>query len=134
MRKAEGSGEIANGLTQVLHRAALARGCIAVATCGACGRRQAIPGDSCFACGSRTLEVHDHPGNGRVFSWVVNHFAFRPELAAELPYCVLLVSLDGGGRVYGRLVPSEGPIEADRPVVLDPKLTQERGYPVFRWS
>jgi uncharacterized OB-fold protein len=79
--------------------------------------------------------VCDHAGAGRVFSWVVNHFAFVPGLLAETPYCVLLVSLDGGGRVYGRLAPAsvdQWPIRAEMPVELDPKATGERGYPVYR--
>jgi uncharacterized OB-fold protein len=121
-----------SGLTLERHREGLARGRIAVAGCSACGCQQAILGDSCFACGAGTLETHDHSGHGRVFSWVVNHFAFAPALEAEVPYCILLVSLDGGGRIYGRLAAPHGQIEAEMPVVLDEGPTRERGYPVFR--
>jgi uncharacterized protein len=120
-------------LTMEEHRAALREGHLSVATCEACGRQQVIPADTCFACGSSNLSTSQHAGSGRVFSWVVNHFAFAPELESETPYTVVLVELDGGGRVYGRLEDAHrSNIRADMPVVLDAELTMKRGYPVYR--
>jgi len=121
------------GVTMANFRAALGRGCIAVAQCASCGHQQAIPSETCFNCGSGQLAVRDHPGGGRVFSWVVNHYAFAPELVGQTPYTVLLVTLDGGSRVYGRLAADVAkPMEADMPLALDAGSTREHGYPVYR--
>jgi len=122
-------------LTMEEHHAALRKGKLSVATCKDCGRQQAIPVDTCFACGSSNLRTSQHVGTGRAFSWVVCHFAFTPELVSETPYTVLLVELDGGGRVYGRLEAAHhgrSNVRADMPVVLDAELTMQRDYPVFR--
>jgi hypothetical protein len=46
-----------------------------------------------------------------------------------------MVELDGGGRVYGRLVEQAGAkssISANKPLALDADATRERGYPVYR--
>lgn len=115
------------------YHAALARGCIAVAQCASCGRQQAIPAETCFNCGSEQLTARDHNGAGRVFSWVVNHYAFAEGLAAEMPYTIVLVALDGGGRVYGRLASVSGTsIEASMPLELDGAATRASGYPIYQ--
>ena len=117
------------------YRAALRDGHLCVAICGSCRQQQAIPADTCFACGSDDLHIARHSGSGRVFSWVVNHFAFAAELASQTPYTVVLIALDGGGRVYGRLEGPDGQqpsVGADLPVALDAEATGKRGYPVYR--
>ncbi len=114
------------------YRQALAQGRLAVAHCRQCGSSQTLPSESCFSCGSTDIEVHLHDGEGRIFSWVVNHHPFREELAGETPYMVVLVALEGGGRVYGRLEPPDATPAADAPVVLDRPATADRLYPVFR--
>ncbi len=114
------------------YRQALAQGGIAVARCRACQSRQTMPSERCFECGSPQLEVHLHAGDGLVFAWVVSHYAFREELAGEVPYTVVLVTLEGGGRIHGRLEPGGVEPSADLPVRLDGPATAARGYPVFR--
>lgn len=123
------------GLTTDEYRAALRNGYLPVAFCASCRHQQVIPADTCFACGSDALEIRRHSGSGRVFSWVVNYYAFTADLAPETPYIVLLIELDGGARVYGRLqvLPDQqSTICADMPVALDAELTAKRGYPVYR--
>lgn len=116
------------------YRAALSEGHLVVSACQSCGRHQTIPAETCFECGSDRLEVSPHAGAGRILSWVVTHYAFFPELAEDVPYTVLLVALDGGGRAYGRLekrADQPGDL-ADLPVVLDAQETASRGYPLYR--
>jgi uncharacterized OB-fold protein len=122
-----------SGLTAEAYRRALQDGQLCVAICASCGGRQALPADTCFACGSDNLRVDRHSGAGRVFSWVINHYAFAADLSSETPYTVVLVTLEGGGRVYGRFerTPDGPPIDAHLPVVLDIESTARRGYPVY---
>jgi uncharacterized OB-fold protein len=123
------------GLTLDEHRAAMKEGHLLVAVCRSCGKQQAIPADTCFTCGSDELELKPHSGSGRVYSWVVCNYAFAEELAAETPYTVVMVELDGGGRVYGRLLAQDGAatgIGADTPLSLDAEVTKQRGYPAYR--
>lgn len=123
-----------NGFNMDDYRAALGEGRLVVSCCRSCGRQQTIPSDTCFECGSGELQVNPHAGAGKILSWVVTHYAFSPELVDEVPYTVLLVSLDGGGRVYGRLAKlANQPRDlADVPVVLDAQETAKRGYPLYR--
>ena len=120
-------------LTLAALREAFGCGEIIVAICRSCGTQQAIPSATCFGCGSTGLELQRHSGSGRVFSWVVCHYAFANELRAEVPYVVVLVALDGGGRLYGRLEPSaEAAIVADMELELDPAATRSKLYPIYR--
>lgn len=113
---------------------ATARGAVRVARCAACGAEQAMPATTCFACGGATLVARAHEGTGRIYSWVRTHVAFEPKYEAEVPYTVLIVALDGGARVYGRLARADeaaGALRADLAVDLDPAETRARGCPVF---
>jgi uncharacterized OB-fold protein len=120
-------------LTLTALREAFGSGEIVVAVCRSCGAQQAIPSATCFSCGSAGLGLQRHSGSGRVFSWVVCHYAFADELRAAVPYVVVLVALDGGGRLYGRLEPlAEAAIVADMALELDPAATRSRLYPIYR--
>lgn len=124
-----------NSLTMDDYRAAMKDGHLAVTVCGACEHQQAIPADTCFSCGSGDLHLKSHSGIGRVHSWVVANYAFAPELESEVPYTVVLVDLDGGGRAYGRLEGADGKqsrVEGNMTIVLDVEATKKRGYPVYR--
>jgi len=122
------------GFTLQAYQAALREGALLVARCASCGAQQCLPSDTCFTCGSDVLHASRHDGAGRVFSWVVNHYPFAPELASQSPYTVVLVTLAGGGRVYGRLEAASDPtqLRADVPVALDADDTAAHGYPVYR--
>lgn len=122
------------GLTLEQYNEALTQGQLLVTRCAHCGAQDALPTSWCFRCGRRELETHVHTGAASVFSWVVCHYAFDPALTAEVPYTVLVVELQGGGRVYGRLdsADTSQPIRAGLEVELLPTVTRERRYPVFR--
>lgn len=115
-------------------RAALREGRLAMVVCGKCKSHQPFPCDTCYECGSDDLTIGSHAGNGRVLTWTVAHYAFSPEFEKEVPYTVVLVELEGGGRVYGRLTGTEQPpkVEAEMPVALDVETTRQRGFPVYR--
>jgi uncharacterized OB-fold protein len=123
-----------SAVTLEAYQAALRKGALLVSRCASCGAQQCLPSDTCFTCGSDALQASHHDGAGRVFSWVVNHYAFAPELASQSPYPVVLIALDGGGRVYGRFEPASDAmrLRADLPVALDAAATAARGYPVYR--
>jgi uncharacterized OB-fold protein len=124
----------AEGLSLQNFNEALSRGVIAVSICSACGRQQVIPSVSCFSCGATQLQMKEHNGYGVIFSWVTCHYPFDAAWQAEVPYIVALVEIDGGGRVYGRLldVPAGFRLRAELPVNLDASETAAKSYPVFR--
>ena len=59
---------------------------------------------ACPQCGSDDGAVIAAAGTGRVHTWTTCHVAFEPELQDEVPYTVVVVELDEGARVPGRLV------------------------------
>lgn len=121
-------------LTLQAIEAANAEARILVDTCKRCGCQQAMPAPTCFDCGHDVLDASDHAGTGHIFSWVVAHYAFEPELADQIPYTLVMTSLDGGARVYGRLIngPDNETLMKDMAVVLDAAETRNRGYLTFR--
>ncbi len=47
------------------------------------------------------------PGTGVVYSFVRAHRPLTPASAAIVPYAVATVDLDGGARMFGRVMPTE---------------------------
>lgn len=114
-------------------RASIEKGMIAIARCARCGAEHAFPTPSCFECGSTESHLAHHHGEGSVFSWVVNHHAFGDD-QKEIPYTVLLVELDGGARVYGRLADdaaTRSRLAGGMRLRLDPDATIAAGHLVF---
>lgn len=48
----------------------------------------------CSHCHGGDLEWIESPGKGEVYSWVITHQAYAPDLAKLIPYPVALVRLD----------------------------------------
>jgi uncharacterized OB-fold protein len=122
------------GLTLETFNSALMDGLIAISVCATCRTQQAIPSASCFHCGGTDLEVRRHNGAGVIFSWVVCHYAFEPAWQSEVPYIVVLVNIEGGGRVYGRLsksIASAITLRAGLPVELDGSATSLQHHLVY---
>jgi uncharacterized protein len=83
----------------------LTRGVVLLQVCAHCGRRRFPRLPSCPLCGTPGGDDVAVPGTGAVYSWVRVHRAMTPNVAADdLPYVVATVDLDGGGRLFGRLV------------------------------
>jgi uncharacterized OB-fold protein len=82
----------------------LERGRLMVVTCGTCGARwcRALPG--CPYCGGEQVSLVETTGEGLVYSWVTVRRALDPAFEGSVPYTVLVVDLDDGGRVNGRLL------------------------------
>lgn len=82
---------------------ALAEHRIELQCCGACDRRRFPPMPSCPYCGTGGGHEVDVPGTGVVYSWIRVHRAMTPAMRDQVPYCIVTVDLDGGGRLFGRL-------------------------------
>ena len=63
---------------------------------------------SCPYCAARTSRVVTADATGTVYSWIVVHHAFHPAFAADVPYIVATIDLDGGGRMAARLAAPSG--------------------------
>jgi uncharacterized protein len=62
--------------------------------CRSCGRWTWPARPICSHCHGDELEWTESPGTGEVYSWVVTHQAYAPDLAELAPYPVALVRLD----------------------------------------
>jgi uncharacterized OB-fold protein len=74
--------------------------------CSDCGRFRQPPLPGCPRCGSARSDWPRLAGSGRVFSYTVVHHAAVPDLAADVPYTVVVVELDGApdARLISNLV------------------------------
>lgn len=80
------------------------RGEVLLQRCAGCGVKRFPPRAVCNRCQGRTAEWVPALGTARVYSWIVNHQRFLPDVA--VPYAVLCVRLDEGDDIlmYGNLV------------------------------
>ena len=58
---------------------------------------------SCPYCGADAPVDRERPGDGVVYSFVRAHRAMSDAMAAEVPYTIATIDLDGGGRVFARV-------------------------------
>jgi uncharacterized OB-fold protein len=84
--------------------AAAREGRLVVQRCTACGRRRFPPRDICSECLGRETEWVVCSGRGHVVSFNVMHQVYHPGFAAEVPYAVVLVELEDGGRMLTNVV------------------------------
>lgn len=86
--------------------AALAQGRLIVQHCRDCGVWTWPARPICSGCHGDNLAWEDTSGTGSVYSWVVTHQAYGPDLARMVPYTVALVRLDEQGDILipGRFV------------------------------
>jgi uncharacterized protein len=83
------------------------------------GHRFFPPMPSCPHCATTELTRVEASGRGSVYSWVTIHVALDPAFTGDVPYTILAVDLDGGGRMMGRLLdPALGELRAGAPVEL----------------
>ncbi len=83
-----------------------AEGRLRLQRCTSCGKFRHYPQLVCDRCYSLAVEWIDASGRGVVHSWTVAHHAFHPAFGGELPYTLVIVDLEEGPRVMGRLDPS----------------------------
>jgi uncharacterized protein len=80
--------------------AACQAGRLTAQQCSSCGACRWPPRGVCPVCSSWTFDWREVPATGVVRSFVVPHRAFSPAFAAEVPYVVAHVAIDGtAGRV-----------------------------------
>lgn len=74
--------------------AALADGRFELQHCAHCGRWTWPARPICSGCHGDDLAWEAPSGTGEVYSWVVTHQPYGPDLAALVPYTIVLVRLD----------------------------------------
>jgi uncharacterized OB-fold protein len=74
--------------------AALAEGRFLMQRCVDCGRWTWPARPICSGCHGDNLEWREPSGTGEVYSWVVTHQPYAPDLAALVPYAIALVRVD----------------------------------------
>lgn len=71
--------------------------------CLDCRRRRFPPMPACPYCASPKMQTLASTGAGSIYSWIVVHTSFDPAFDATVPYTLVTVDLDDGGRIVGRL-------------------------------
>jgi uncharacterized protein len=107
---------------------------LVVQRCVRCGERRFPARERCSRCLARESEWVQSSGVGAIHSYNVMHQVYHPGFAAEVPYPVVLVELEDGGRVLSNLVdcPREK-LRIGLPVeVVFEKLSDEVTLPKFR--
>ena len=105
---------------------------VVVQECEACSRRRLERMPTCPWCGGEEAHDVEVAGTGTVYSWVRAHLALgsgAPE--GDLPYAIVTVDLDGGGRVFGRLEPPEA---ASIGLAVGPRFVDHPGWTELRFS
>ncbi len=102
--------------------AALADGRFTIQHCTDCGHWTWPARPLCSGCHGGNLQWEDSAGTGTVYSWVVTHQAYAPELVDLVPYTIALVRLDEQDDVLvpGRLV-SDGAVHQGLRVRAQPE-------------
>jgi hypothetical protein len=107
---------------------------LAVQRCRGCGTRRFPARDICSQCLSREAVWTPVSGRGSVFSFAVMHQVYHPGFAAEVPYAVVVIDLEEGGRILSNLVGCPvADITIGTPVeVVFDDVTPEVTLPKFR--
>jgi uncharacterized OB-fold protein len=74
--------------------AALAEGSFVLQHCRTCGRWTWPVRPLCSGCHGEDMAWEHASGQGQVYSWVVTHQPYGPDLARLVPYIVVLVRVD----------------------------------------
>lgn len=110
----------------------LRAGRLVVQACGSCGVSRFPIAPICPNCGSDKVQWRELSGRGTIFSWVRYHRSYLPEFQDLLPYVVVLVQLENGPRMFGRLVGSSSDPTIDEAVALAiERWPDGRHVPVF---
>ena len=76
------------------NRAFFTAGVITLQRCRSCRHVQHPPEEVCEACQEMEFEGFESDGRGRVESVTIAHYPVHPSLAQQVPYAIVLVSLD----------------------------------------
>jgi len=85
--------------------------------CENCGRFRFPPSPSCYYCGTIGGKWEEISGRGKIYSWATIHHPIDKRLAEEVPFTVILVDMEEGPRIAGRLIGTDNQdIKCDMPV------------------
>lgn len=108
---------------------------LVVQRCGSCRRWIWQPKPLCPFCATADPQWVEVSGDAAVVSWTVIHPPVLPAWADDTPFTVLLVELDEGMRMVGRLVAADpSALSIGAPVVL--RWREEAGvnFPLPAWT
>jgi uncharacterized protein len=111
---------------------AAGEGRLVVQRCHSCSALRWPPLVGCPECHSRDTSWVDVAPSGTIWSYVVYHRAFAAELRAHIPYTVVMVELDDGPYVVGRLIDSQQPPTVGARVVAE--FVDADGVPAVHWK
>ena len=101
--------------------------------CYSCDKVYFPPRAFCPECGSRDVKVIKASGNGRLYSYIINHL---PAPGFDGPFAVAIVELEEGPRLMSNILDCEQTPEAlqlDMPLeVTFEKLSDEITLPQFK--
>jgi hypothetical protein len=106
---------------------------LVVPRCGSCGRWIWQPRPLCPGCHTPDPDWAEVSGSGVVTSWTVIHPPVLPAWAEDVPFTVVLVELEQGVRMVGRLVDADpSALSIGAPVVL--RWREEAGAVLPAWT
>ena len=80
------------------------KGRLVVQKCDACGKLRFPPAQVCAECMSRNLGWVAVSGRGAVYSYTIMHRAYHPAFAGKVPYALVVVELEEGGKITSNVV------------------------------
>jgi uncharacterized OB-fold protein len=101
--------------------------------CGDCQKARFPESPVCPHCLSSNVSWDALSGRGRVWSWIVMHHNYLPAFSGELPYAVLLVTLEEGPSMMSGFVGDPETLAVDLPVeIVFKPLGEERHIAMFQ--
>jgi uncharacterized OB-fold protein len=109
-------------------------GRLVVQKCESCGKLRFPPAQVCAECMSRNLSWVAVSGRGMVYSYTIMHRAYHPAFAAKVPYALVVVELEEGGKITSNVVGIDPHrLKCGMPVeVIFEKFTDEVVLPKFQ--
>jgi uncharacterized OB-fold protein len=107
---------------------------LVVQKCDACGKLRFLPAQVCAECMSRDLSWVAVSGRGAVYSYTIMHRAYHPAFAGKLPYALVVVEFEEGGKITSNVVGIDPHrLRCGMPVeVIFEKVTDEVVLPRFK--
>jgi uncharacterized OB-fold protein len=113
---------------------ALAKGRLVAPRCHDCCRHSFPSMGSCPFCGSLDVENVELTGKGRLYSWATVEMALSSAFERDVPYTVVVVDLDEGGRMMGRMLGDGVELLAGAEVNLEAYRVGDIVLPGFRMT
>jgi uncharacterized protein len=108
--------------------------CIVLQQCDRCGYVRWPLAEICPECVSPDMHWQQVSGRGTIWSHVVYHRAFQPEMRDRVPYVVAMVRLLEGPMFVGQVVNPEAGCTIGGPVVFESMIIDGEVVPGWRIS